>query len=189
MKHLDIIEQSGRDLTRSEKAVLESGVQIIQQRSRRRRSVIDTFTITSLDVIVHYDDGKLGRGGFASVYEGDWKGEKVAVKVFDRDLPERVSLAACVAEHAVYSLSQVLQKEVDVWKHLRHPRIVQFYGACSIADPPFIVLAFMPNGDAAEYLYRNPHADRLSLVSMTIAVVETCCGLLIDTLHDMDEVI
>ena len=40
--------------------------------------------ITSLDVVVHYDR-VLGEGGFTTVYEGLWKGTKVAVKVMNLD--------------------------------------------------------------------------------------------------------
>lgn len=35
--------------------------------------------ITSFDVII-FRDKRLGEGGFATVYEADWKGTKVAVK-------------------------------------------------------------------------------------------------------------
>lgn len=76
----------------SERKVLESGLHAMQRRSGPLKTTPDEFVITSLDVIIHYDDGKLGQGGFASVYEGDWKGVKVAVKVLDKDLPASVSL-------------------------------------------------------------------------------------------------
>ncbi|EKM59924.1 uncharacterized protein PHACADRAFT_57584, partial [Phanerochaete carnosa HHB-10118-sp] len=40
-------------------------------------------------------------------------------------------------------------REVDVWKRLRHPHILEFFGACSIADPPFMFCAYKQHGDAA----------------------------------------
>ena len=65
-------------------------------------------------------------------------------------------------------LSQALQREFDVWKRLRHPHILQFYGACSIADSPFFVCQLMTNGDALTYLRRYPDASRAKLVRMLV---------------------
>lgn len=59
----------------------------------------------------------------------------------------------------------MLQKEINVWKKLRHPNILQFFGACAIADPPFAVCAYKPRGNAINYLENNPSADRCKLVS------------------------
>lgn len=49
----------------------------------------DEAVITSLDIIVRLDN-KLGAGGFGQVYEGNWLGTRVAVKVLDSDVPEWV---------------------------------------------------------------------------------------------------
>lgn len=62
----------------------------MKRRSGPLRFVPDTFVITSLDVIVHYDK-KLGEGGFTRVYEGLWGGTTVAVKVMERGVPASVS--------------------------------------------------------------------------------------------------
>jgi hypothetical protein len=53
----------------------------------------DRFQITSLDVIVH-EHQKLGTGGFGQVYVGDWHGAAVAIKVFERGVPQSVSLGS-----------------------------------------------------------------------------------------------
>ena len=63
--------------------MLEVGLHAIQQRSGPMQIAPDQFVITSLDVIVRYDK-KLGEGGYATVYEGDWKGTKVAIKELER---------------------------------------------------------------------------------------------------------
>lgn len=55
-------------------------------------------------------------------------------------------------------------REVNVWKSLSHPNILQFYGANPLSTPPFLVCALMRNGDAVEYLRRNPHVDRIPIV-------------------------
>ncbi|GJE97456.1 kinase-like protein [Phanerochaete sordida] len=130
----------------SERRYLENGMHALQRRSGPLRIKSDDFVITSLDVIIDYDK-KLGQGGFASVYEAHWTGIKVAVKVMDRGVP-----------------ASALEREVDVWKRLRHPHILQFFGACSIADPPFMVCAYKQNGDAVDYLLRFPRTNRVQLL-------------------------
>ena len=70
------------------------------------------------------------------------------------------------------TLVQILQKELDVWKRLRHPHILQFHGACSIADPPFAVCAYKSNGDALVYLTKHQDADRIKLVNTVLNVYE-----------------
>lgn len=64
----------------------------MQRRSGRTTLTPDAFIITSLDVIIHEDQG-LGEGGFGRVYRGDWQGAEVAVKVFEKG----VSRAVCSA--------------------------------------------------------------------------------------------
>ncbi len=58
----------------------------------------DAFVITSLDIIIH-DDRKLGEGGFASVFEGDWRGTKVAVKLLERGIPSSVGSRFCCSDN------------------------------------------------------------------------------------------
>lgn len=47
---------------------------------------------------------------------------------------------------------------------LSHPHILQFVGACPIADPPFMVSELKENGDVLDYLRRNPDACRHKIV-------------------------
>lgn len=61
----------------------------MQRRSGRLKIPANEHVITSMDVIIKYDK-KLGEGGFAAVYEGDWKGTRVAVKVLDKGVPASV---------------------------------------------------------------------------------------------------
>lgn len=64
----------------------------MQRRSGRVKMLPDEFVITSLDVIIHHDR-KLGAGGFAEVFEADWRGTRVAVKVLEKGLPASVCSA------------------------------------------------------------------------------------------------
>jgi hypothetical protein len=74
-----------------EKRFLESGMHAMQRRSGGMKCTPDLFVITSLDVVIHHDK-KLGEGGFGHVYQGDWQGTTVAVKVLDRSTPSFVGL-------------------------------------------------------------------------------------------------
>jgi serine/threonine protein kinase len=63
----------------------------------------------------------IGRGGFSSVYAGQWRGGDVAVKVLVPDLGERGRVA--------------LDREVRVLSELRHPRIVCLLAVCVDLPP------------------------------------------------------
>ena len=111
--------------------------------------------------------GLLGVGGFARVYAADWNGTRVAVKIFPESVVPGVcrlaflSLTSC---SNVFDLRQVLQDEFNVWSTLRHPNILEFFGACSFAHPPFFVCALKKNGSLMDYLRRCPDANRAKLV-------------------------
>ena len=75
-----------------EHRILETGLQALERRSTRSHRLPDEFVITSLDILVHHHL-KLGQGGFAKVYEADWKGTRVAVKELERGIPVSVSSA------------------------------------------------------------------------------------------------
>jgi hypothetical protein len=70
---------------------LEQGIHAMQRRSGGLSSVPDVFAITHLDVIIHRIK-RLGNGGYAQVFEGEWQGSPVAVKVLDSKVPQSVSL-------------------------------------------------------------------------------------------------
>lgn len=67
----------------------ENGLHAIQRRSTLAQPSVDKFAITSLDVVI-YREKKLGAGGFGEVFEGDWRGKRVAVKVLVNGLPSEV---------------------------------------------------------------------------------------------------
>lgn len=125
---------------------LESGLHAMQQISGPLRYSNEEHLVTSLEIIVDRNR-KLGSGGYADVFEGDWYGTRVAVKILHQDLPE-----------------SLVNQEMETWKRLRHPHILEFYGGSPIAKPPFFVCALKKNGDALHYIRQNPNADRLKLL-------------------------
>lgn len=90
---------------------------------------ISEFEIVVSDII--------GAGGFSTVKKAVWDGEIVAVKYLTHETSPKE-----------------LQKEIRIWKDLRHPRVLQFIGASLNAQVPFIVSAFMQNGNILDYLGR-----------------------------------
>jgi hypothetical protein len=73
-----------------ERRFLEKGILAMQRRSGGMTSIPDAFVITSLDVII-YRDKKVGEGGFGQVFEAEWQGSRVAVKILDKNVPPFVS--------------------------------------------------------------------------------------------------
>lgn len=64
---------------------LENGKHAMERFSGGLQPTPDLFTITSLDVII-YQDKKIGEGSFGQVYEAEWQGSRVAVKVLDKSI-------------------------------------------------------------------------------------------------------
>ena len=66
-------------------------MQALERRSNRSHRLPDEFVITTMDIIV-YHHLKLGQGGFAKVYEADWRGTRVAVKELESGIPTSVGV-------------------------------------------------------------------------------------------------
>lgn len=62
----------------------------------------------------------------------------------------------------IYNWRQPFYGEAVLWKRLRHPNVVRFFG---VTTSPFqILLEWMPNGTLTEYVNSHLQADRTSLV-------------------------
>ncbi|EJU00703.1 kinase-like protein, partial [Dacryopinax primogenitus] len=104
------------------------------------------WVISSYDLEID-DESPLGEGGFGSVKRGTWNGLSVAVKVMTKETSQ-----------------EALLREVQIWQHLRHDHVLPFYGACITSSPPFIVSRLLENGNAINYLRRNPAFNRVKLM-------------------------
>lgn len=82
---------------------------------------------------------RIGVGFFSDVYEGTWRGQTVAVKVL-RD----------------FASSRLFVREVEIWKKLTHPNVIELLGASSASgNPPwFFVSPFAKYGDLGNHLRR-----------------------------------
>ncbi|KAJ1305198.1 hypothetical protein OPQ81_000228 [Rhizoctonia solani] len=102
------------------------------------------------------ENAPLGRGGFGTVFKGKWNGATVAVKRLVKD-----------------ASAETLLREVELWQGLRHPHVVQFFGASPKYSPnAFIVSQYLANGNALMYLKRHPRADRAKLSRETAVGME-----------------
>jgi serine/threonine protein kinase len=108
--------------------------------SARRRWCIDE---SELQILEH-----IGAGGFGSVHRALWRGTEVAVK---RSLLDRALSAEELDEFLA---------ECDIMANLRHPCIVQFFGA--VVAPPnlCIVIELMPRGSLFDLLHTPADPSR-----------------------------
>ncbi|KAF7354936.1 Protein kinase domain-containing protein [Mycena sanguinolenta] len=92
---------------------------------------------------------KIGSGGFSVVYKGRWltRDMHVAVKVFRE--PDAIN---------------ELLDEVFIWRSFDHPNLHPFLGAAPFENPAFVVSPLCINGNALEYLLKNPQADKLQIL-------------------------
>ncbi|OLP97784.1 putative serine/threonine-protein kinase/receptor [Symbiodinium microadriaticum] len=78
---------------------------------------------------VTFQSNLLGKGGYAMVVQGQYAGARVAVK-----MPSKEQLSTSK------EVSDFFGKELRVLRHLRHPFIVNFYGACIEDTKQLVVL-------------------------------------------------
>jgi len=67
-----------------------------------------------------------------------------------------------------------VEREMKVWKRLRHPNILPFLGSIALGSPPklYMVSPWMPNGDLGHYLKVHPEADCTQLLIQIASGVE-----------------
>ncbi|KAJ7142948.1 kinase-like domain-containing protein [Mycena epipterygia] len=108
---------------------------------------LESWMIPSFEV----DYGsEIGAGGFGKVYRGTWNRADVAIKM----LQSVGGVAPNVA---------VLRKEINIWLSLRHPNILQFLGANTLDDKPFIVMPYVPH-NARQFLAQRPTVDPIHIL-------------------------
>ena len=66
--------------------------------------------------------------------------------------------------------SQEFYGDVALWAKLDHPNILRCFGVT--VDPPQILMKWMPNGEAMEYVREHTRVDRVSLVSSSFVARE-----------------
>jgi tRNA A-37 threonylcarbamoyl transferase component Bud32 len=96
---------------------------------------------------------KIGQGGFSEIYESQWLGVPVAVKViFDPKITEE--------------LKEEFNNEIEKLFILRHPYIIQLYGITDKdkSQKLAVITELAPKGSLFDYLHKNPKTkNNLSL--------------------------
>ncbi|KIM77037.1 hypothetical protein PILCRDRAFT_12392 [Piloderma croceum F 1598] len=72
-------------------------------------------------------------------------------------------------EDGVTPGSKSIRNEIKIWANLRHPNILQFLGANVLDNISFIVMPYLQNGNAHNYLNEHPNGDRLQILGIS------CC--------------
>ena len=88
---------------------------------------------------------KIGQGGFSEIFESQWLGIPVAVKViFDPNITE--------------ALLEEFNNEIEKLFILRHPYIIQLYGITDRekSQKLAVITELAPKGSLFEYLHKNP---------------------------------
>ncbi|OCH90019.1 kinase-like protein [Obba rivulosa] len=140
--------------TRPEDAFLRSAANALHRVSKRSPDRLPPdWVMSSLEV--DFDQtGLIGQGSFGLIYKGEWYGAVVAIKqMYNEDA------RALSAED-----KKAMYREVKIWSRLRHPNVLNLYGACLEATVPFLVMRHCHLGNICRYLKEFPDANRLNLV-------------------------
>ncbi|OCH89035.1 kinase-like protein [Obba rivulosa] len=122
-----------------------------------RNRILPKSFVLPVDTVRQTSDEPVAYGGFADVYQGQFGGSEVALKVL------RIHKDA--TNNIVQEEMATFCREAVVWKRLRHPNITPFIGIDETSFPSriAIVCKWMPYGTVAAYLSRHRAANRPKL--------------------------
>ena len=105
---------------------------------------------------IHVTDKLLGRGGWASVYEGVYCGCPVAVKqIYDLIL----------SDHNI----RLFEREMSIASKCRHPHLLQFVGATNDEESPLFVTELMEKSLRDLLHEREPSVEEILVLCLDIA--------------------
>ncbi|KZV66754.1 kinase-like protein [Peniophora sp. CONT] len=112
-----------------------AGIEALVRLSQGTNISVPSWTITRDEVELKEE---IGRGFFSKVYKGQCRGRTVAVKELD----------------AITSTRKLFVNEVDIWIQLRHPNVIELFGASSASSNPpwFMISPYYRNGNLVQYL-------------------------------------
>ena len=153
--------RSSRDTL--DREFLESGIEALTRTSRGTELSLPSWTITKWEV--DWEE-KIGIGFFSDVYKGTWRGGAVAIKMLAPTTPRKLFI-----------------HEVEIWKTLSHPNVLELFGASSTSgEPPwFFVSPYMKHGSLVKYLKNMESHFEVNLLKMIYEV-----GLGMAYLHERD---
>eukprot|EP01023_Acetabularia_acetabulum_P016582 TRINITY_DN1817_c0_g2_i3.p1 TRINITY_DN1817_c0_g2~~TRINITY_DN1817_c0_g2_i3.p1 ORF type:complete len:494 (-),score=104.19 TRINITY_DN1817_c0_g2_i3:261-1742(-) len=144
----DIVPEGGRFLERVQTTVQGERIQLpIVRRHTPSREDIDMNIDSTDDIKYPASKAYLGEGSFGRVYKGEWKGKKVAVKIFKEEY-QTVLGKEC---------TRIFESEFDIMIRLQHENVVECYGGNKSLGKRVIVMEFMEKGSLDLYIHKNPH--------------------------------
>ena len=100
---------------------IETGIDALRRLSAGTDLGLPSWTITRYEVDL---EAKIGFGFFSEVYRGTWREHTVAIKVLAETTPRKLFV-----------------HEVEIWKKLYHPNVIELLGASSATgDPPWFLV-------------------------------------------------
>ncbi|KAI0287928.1 ras guanine nucleotide exchange factor domain-containing protein [Russula brevipes] len=105
--------------------------------------------------VIRTSDHAIASGGSQDIHTGEWTGTEVALAC-----PRNQSRAA----------QERFQRQVEIWRTLRHPNILQLLGIAYLGIS--CTHPYMEFGNVIRYLKDHPEADRLLLLSEIASAAE-----------------
>ncbi|KAH9061867.1 hypothetical protein EDB87DRAFT_1716172 [Lactarius vividus] len=132
---------SRRSVDTLDREFIETGIDALRRMSKGTDLGLPSWTITRYEIDL---EAKVGVGFFSDVFCGKWREHTVAIKVLAETTPRKIFV-----------------HEVEIWKTLYHPNVLELLGASSASgDPPwFLVSKYYPRGSLVKYLKGLSHAD------------------------------
>ncbi|GFR47841.1 hypothetical protein Agub_g9621, partial [Astrephomene gubernaculifera] len=112
--------------------------------------------------------GLLGQGGFAAVYKGRYKGQRVAVKMIKKTAGS--SLADLQED------MNALMHELHILRQVNHPNIVTLFGGC-LKPPHIFLVEERMEGTLDFYVHHVRKQDALSVREVVYFALDIGCGL------------
>jgi abelson tyrosine-protein kinase 1 len=100
---------------------IETGIVALRRLSKCSVLGLPSWTIKRFEIKL---EGKVGVGSFGDVYRGTWRNHTVAVKLLAEMTP-----------------SKIFVREVEIWKSLHHPNVLELFGASGASgEPPWFLV-------------------------------------------------
>ncbi|KAK7045316.1 kinase-like protein [Favolaschia claudopus] len=135
---------NSQNVDRLEQRFYTHALAYLTSRSGGKVVKVEDWMVPALEVEYHEE---IGAGGFDT---RTWNRTEVAIKILQNEAGIKPRPAS-------------LRSEIDIWSTLRHPNIVQFLGANTLDDKPFIIMPYIPY-NARDFLRERPAFDPLYIL-------------------------
>ena len=131
-------------------------------KKKKRGSSEDEIRVADLEF-----KEKIGEGAYGDVYRGYLWGQEIAIKQIRLEGGKEEAEEETVRE---------FRREMKIMKHLRHPNVVEFLGACMSEQSLCLLTEYMPSGSLEDHLTRlrreGKRMRESRVVSMALDVVK-----------------